>query len=148
MRPDFARPAPGRRLNPMSERGIIGFAALLLLAVGSWYMARYFSNPEKIETSSNAIPNGYYLRSARILGTGDDGHLLYEIKADYAEQLDGEGISVSPTGRRHLARVPRPNHRDPGLRGAQPQWLRQPFPHRHRLRAPELIVRDSSGHSL
>ncbi len=77
----------------MSARGIIGFAALLLAAIGSWYMARHLGMPETIETSSNAIPNGYYLRSARILGTGDDGHLLYEIEADYAEQRDGEDIA-------------------------------------------------------
>ncbi len=77
----------------MSARGIIGFAALLLAAIGSWYIARRLDKPETIETSSNAIPDGYYLRSARILGTGDDGHLLYEIKTDYAEQLDGEDIA-------------------------------------------------------
>ncbi len=71
---------------------MIAFAALLLAAAGSWYMARQLTKTEVVETSGNAIPNGYYLKSARILGTGDDGHLLYEIEADYAEQRDGEDI--------------------------------------------------------
>ena len=56
-------------------------------------MVRQLGVSEQIETSRNAIPNGYYLKSARILGTGKDGLLLYEIEADYAEQLDGENIA-------------------------------------------------------
>ncbi len=77
---------------PVSARGMVAFAALLLAAIGSWYMARTLGQTEIVETSGNAISNGYYLRSARILGTGNDGHLLYEIEADYAEQRDGEEI--------------------------------------------------------
>ena len=77
----------------MSARGIFGFAALLIVAIGSWYVARQFGESEVVETTSNAIPSGYYLKSARILGTGGDGHLLYEIEADYAEQRDGEDIA-------------------------------------------------------
>jgi lipopolysaccharide export system protein LptC len=77
----------------MSARGMIAFAALLIVAVGSWYAARRLGTPEVIETTSNAVPGGYYLKSARILGTGGDGHLLYEIRADYAEQRDGEDIA-------------------------------------------------------
>ncbi len=71
---------------------MIGFSALLLAAISSWYVSRQLGKPEIIETSSNAISTGYYLKSARILGTGVDGHLLYEIEADYAEQEDGEDI--------------------------------------------------------
>lgn len=77
----------------MSARGIVGFAALLVVAFGSWYMARQLGNTEVIETISGAVPDGYYLKSARILGTGDDGDLLYEIEADYAEQQDGQDIA-------------------------------------------------------
>ena len=76
----------------MSARSMISFAVLLLAAIGSWYMARQLSKTEVVETSGKAIPSGYYLRSARILGTGIDGQLLYEIEADYAEQQDGEDI--------------------------------------------------------
>ena len=77
----------------MSARGIVGFAALLLAAFGSWYMAQQLSKTEIVETISSAVPDGYYLKSARILGTGGDGRLLYEIQADYAEQQDGEDIA-------------------------------------------------------
>ena len=77
----------------MSSRGMIAFAVLLLAATGSWYMARYLGSTGTIEPSRSAASNGYYLKFARILGTGDDGHLLYEIEADYAEQRDGEAIA-------------------------------------------------------
>ena len=92
----------------MSTRGMIAFAALLLAAAGSWYMARQLGTTETIETSSNAVSNGYYLRYARILGTGDDGHLLYEIEADYAEQRDGEDITFQNVQIRYsdVAEVP------------------------------------------
>ena len=77
----------------MSARGMIGFAALLLVAIGSWYVARKLGKTEIVDTTASVISDGYYLRSARILGTGDDGHLLYEIEADYAEQQDGQVIA-------------------------------------------------------
>ena len=35
---------------------------------------------------------GYYLKAARILGTGQDGSLLYEITAEHAEQLADERV--------------------------------------------------------
>ncbi len=77
----------------MSARGMIGFSALLLVAIGSWYMARQLGKTEVVDTTGSAISDGYYLKSARILGTDEDGHLLYEIEADYAEQLDGQDIA-------------------------------------------------------
>jgi len=76
----------------MSARGIFGFVALLLAAAGSWYLSGSLGKSEIVETSGNALQDGYYLKSARILGTGSDGHLLYEIEADYAEQLEGADI--------------------------------------------------------
>ncbi len=77
----------------MSARGIFGFVALLLAAAGSWYLSGSLGKSEIVETSGNAMQDGYYLKSARILGTGSDGHLLYEIEADYAEQLEGADIA-------------------------------------------------------
>ncbi len=77
----------------MSARGIFGFVVLLLAAAGSWYLSGSLGKSEIVETSGNAMPDGYYLKSARILGTGSDGRLLYEIEADYAEQLDGADIA-------------------------------------------------------
>jgi LPS export ABC transporter protein LptC len=77
----------------MSARGIVGFAVLLVAALGSWYVSGNLDEGEVVETTGGAVPDGYYLKSARILGTGGDGALLYEIEADYAEQLDGEDIA-------------------------------------------------------
>ena len=77
----------------MSARGMIGFAALVLVAFGSWYVARQLGKTEVVDTTGSAISDGYYLKSARILGTDEDGHLLYEIEADYAEQQDGQDIA-------------------------------------------------------
>lgn len=77
----------------MSARGLIGFAALGLATAGSWYLAGALRGSDIIETPADAAPDGFYLKSARILGTGDDGRLLYEIEADYAEQQDGQGIA-------------------------------------------------------
>ena len=77
----------------MSARGIFGFVALLLAAAGSWYLSGSLGKSEIVETSGNAMQDGYYLKSARILGTGSDGRLLYEIEADYAEQLEGADIA-------------------------------------------------------
>ena len=77
----------------MSVRGMIGLAALLLVAFGSWYVARQLGKTEVVDTTGSAISDGYYLKSARILGTDEDGHLLYEIEADYAEQQDGQDIA-------------------------------------------------------
>jgi lipopolysaccharide export system protein LptC len=92
----------------MSARGLIGFTILLLAALGSWYTVHRVDDSEVLETAGNAVPDGYYLRSARILGTGDDGHLLYEIEADYAEQQDSQDIAFQNVRIRYseVAEVP------------------------------------------
>ncbi|MFQ6004746.1 MAG: LPS export ABC transporter periplasmic protein LptC [Woeseia sp.] len=77
----------------VSARGIFGFAALGLAAAGSWYLAGSLGESEVVETAGDPIPGGYYLKFAKILGTGNDGHLLYEIEADYAQQQDGQDIA-------------------------------------------------------
>ncbi len=98
----------------MSARGIFGFVALLLAAAGSWYLSGSLGKSEIVETSGNATPDGYYLKSARILGTGTDGRLLYEIEAAYAEQLDGADIAFQNVRIRYLqgAQVPWVLHAD------------------------------------
>jgi LPS export ABC transporter protein LptC len=73
----------------MSARKIIVFLLLLVAAASSWYLVDSLSESEVIETQGNAVSDGYYLKSARILSTGNDGRLLYNIKADYVEQLNG-----------------------------------------------------------
>jgi lipopolysaccharide export system protein LptC len=70
----------------MSPRTTALLVVLIVAALGSWYLARS-NQPDGIDT----LPfdpgySGYYLKSARILGTDTDGSLLYEIEAAHAEQ--------------------------------------------------------------
>lgn len=70
----------------MTSRKILGFAALLLAAAGSWYLAGSLREPAEAPPPQRGTGEGFYLRAVRILGTDDQGKLLYEIEADYAEQ--------------------------------------------------------------
>ncbi len=79
----------------ISPRHAALLAVLTAGALGSWYLAR----PGKTSTP-DALPyedihRGYYLKSARILGTGEGGGLLYEIEADRAEQQTDKSIEFS-----------------------------------------------------
>lgn len=76
----------------MTARGIAGLAALALVAAGSWYLSARLSRPHAADDTANAFSGGFYLRSARILGMGEEGNLLYEIVAEYAEQDANEEI--------------------------------------------------------
>lgn len=78
----------------MTARDILGSGLLLVLAAGSWYLSQSLSKGEVEVTTTTAVRNGFYLRTARILGTGDDGRLLYEIKADFAEQVADDLIEL------------------------------------------------------
>ena len=71
----------------MSPRTATLLVVLIVAALGSWYLARS-NQPDDVD----ALPfesgySGYYLKSARILGTDTDGSLLYEIEAAHAEQM-------------------------------------------------------------
>ncbi|MGH8193237.1 MAG: LPS export ABC transporter periplasmic protein LptC [Woeseiaceae bacterium] len=76
----------------MTARNLIGFALLLLAAAASWFLAGSLRGPEPEESPRNAFGSGFYLKSARILGTGEQGKLLYEIVAEYAQQKENEEI--------------------------------------------------------
>lgn len=71
----------------MTARSVAGFLLLLAAAVGSWYLSASLSRDAEELTVTPALQSGFYLRSARILGTAEDGRLLYEIEAEYAEQI-------------------------------------------------------------
>jgi lipopolysaccharide export system protein LptC len=74
----------------MTARNLLGFSALALAAAASWYMTQSLRQPP-LDTSTRSTPHeAFYLRSARLLGTNDIGELLYEIEAEYAEQLPNE----------------------------------------------------------
>lgn len=77
----------------MTTGKFLGFTALLLAAVGSWYLATSLQKPEPVESVRSAPGEGYYLRSVRILGTDDQGQLLYEILAEFAEERPNDEIA-------------------------------------------------------
>lgn len=74
----------------MNARNVISFSLLLVAALGTWYLAQSLAIDEVPVAKTQLLRNGFYLKSARIFGTNDAGQLLYEIEAEYAEQL-GEG---------------------------------------------------------
>ena len=79
----------------MSPRFTIVLAVLVAAAFGSWYLSRQHSITMTEEFDQDYEHRGYYLKSARILGTGPDGALLYEIEAVHAEQRSDDRIEFS-----------------------------------------------------
>ena len=76
----------------MDVRRAFGFALLLGAAAGSYYVAQTLSGPDADVEPTPSRQSGFYLRSARILGTGADGRPLYEVEAEYAEQRGDDMI--------------------------------------------------------
>lgn len=78
----------------MNARNITTFAVLLFVALGTWYLARSLQSAEVTETVADGSGDGFYLKSARILGTDVEGQLLYEIEADFVEQQENNEIAM------------------------------------------------------
>lgn len=76
----------------MTPRFVITIVVLVAAALGSWYLARKNAHDDGEIVSTDTGHKGYYLKSARILGTGPDGKLLYEIDAVRAEQQSDNRI--------------------------------------------------------
>jgi LPS export ABC transporter protein LptC len=70
----------------MSPRAVTLFVVLAAAAIGSWYLARSNRPADETALPYDTAHQGYYLKSARILGTDEDGSLLYEIRAEHARQ--------------------------------------------------------------
>jgi len=77
-----------------SVRNTVVLATLIAAALGSWYLARQHRVAEDAP-ARDIVQQGYYLKSARILGTGADGSLLYEIRAERAEQNGSDRIDFT-----------------------------------------------------
>ncbi len=71
---------------------MILIGALTAAAAGTWYLARDKGADDVDLVDYDAAHRGYYLKSARILGTAEDGSLLYEIEAEHAEQQAADRI--------------------------------------------------------
>ena len=79
----------------ISGRNFMTFAVLTAGAIASWYLARPDNSSQTVTPPIDATQRGYYLKSARILGTGPDGDLLYEIQAERAEQQDDDRVTFT-----------------------------------------------------
>ena len=79
----------------MTARNIAVLALLAAGALASWYLARQYQSDDAADGVFDPASRGYYLKSARILGTGPDGNLLYEIQAERAEQQDDNRIAFT-----------------------------------------------------
>jgi len=78
----------------MSVRNVVAFIVLLFAAIGSWYVASTLQTAEITQSIASSAGDGFYIRSARILGTDDQGQLLYEIEAEFAEQQPGGEVEL------------------------------------------------------
>lgn len=108
----------------MSPRYIMLLVVLTAGALGSWYLARSKQALEPEEAPYETEHRGYYLKSARILGTDEDGSLLYEIEAEHAEQKAQDRVEFSVVRIRYSpnADVPWVVHADQAtLREGSPQ---------------------------
>ncbi len=79
----------------MSPRSTLILALLVATALGSWYLSRKNAATLAEQPYKAYAQRGYYLKAARILGTGPDGSLLYEIDAVHAEQRSDDRIEFT-----------------------------------------------------
>ena len=79
----------------MNPRSIVLTVVLTAAALGSWYLARQNGADDGADVPLESTHRGYYLKSARILGTASDGKLLYEIQAKHAEQQGEDEIAFT-----------------------------------------------------
>ena len=79
----------------ISPKNLLIFTALAGGAIASWYLAQSGNTDGDGAPTIDASQRGYYLKSARILGTGPDGELLYELQAEHAEQEDDNKVSFT-----------------------------------------------------
>jgi len=77
----------------VSVRHAIVLIVLTAAALASWYLARPGNGYDDAVPTFDTTQHGYYLKSARILGTGSDGSLLYELRAEDAEQQEDGNVS-------------------------------------------------------
>ena len=125
----------------MSPRTVTFIVLLTAGAIGSWYLARSNSGSTEAEAPLETAHRGYYLKQARILGTGEDGSLLYEIVAEHAEQQEDDRIEFTDVKIRYS-----PDSNVPWVVNADQATLREGAP-RIALRGHVQILnsRDTSG---
>lgn len=72
-------------------RNTVVIALLALLAAGTWLASwqRQDSNPP-LAANEDARPLGYYVRGAKMLGTDEQGRVIYRILAERLDELPDE----------------------------------------------------------
>jgi lipopolysaccharide export system protein LptC len=85
----------------MSPRNITFVGVLIIGALSSWYLTRFNQTAYDDEIPYEPLHRGYYLKKARILGTGENGSLVYEIEAEYAEQLENDQVEFTDVNIRY-----------------------------------------------
>jgi lipopolysaccharide export system protein LptC len=86
----------------MTSRRLPFILFLSFVAISTWYITRSNTFIEDDSLSFNPIYQRYYFEQAKILGNDDKGKILYEIKADYAEQIEDESIKFTDVNIRYL----------------------------------------------
>lgn len=89
----------------MDTRSAITMVFLAAAAVGSWQLGKSPIEGEDQEPASESPALGFYLKSPRILGTDNDGTLLYKIEAQYAKQLANKDIELQGVSLRYSAKT-------------------------------------------
>lgn len=67
------------------------FAALVLVALATSWLAFRNPAPEEADAASPRLGLGYYVRDARLAGSGPDGQILYRVSTSGAEQRLADG---------------------------------------------------------
>lgn len=79
----------------MSPRTVTLIVLLTTGALASWHLSRPTPAINDDKDAADPAHRGYYLKQARILGTGPDGSLLYEIEAEHAEQQEDKRVQFT-----------------------------------------------------
>lgn len=85
--------APGQNLEIVYRIVRNGAAICLLIAaaLGTWYWSRTTAPAAPTAVPARSAPLGYYLRDAVLLGTDDEGRVVYRVSADLAEERPEDG---------------------------------------------------------
>ncbi|MBT8092524.1 MAG: LPS export ABC transporter periplasmic protein LptC [Gammaproteobacteria bacterium] len=107
----------------ISTRYIVLLIVLTAGALGSWYLVQANKSGDVEQRSGETAYRGYYLKSARILGTGENGEPLYQIEADRAEQRTDKRIDFTDVRIRYS-----PDHDIPWVVNADTATLQEESP--------------------
>lgn len=71
-------------------RNTVVMIVLAILAAATWVATWPGQAPEPAAAASDAPPLGYYLRGTRLLGTDEQGRVIYRLNAERVDELPGE----------------------------------------------------------